>query len=321
MLKLTYKILIIALFITTTLVLIYTAMRIDNTEHLKPSSMYFYNEYKQVYSQNSTADVIIIGNSKALSSLSSKVIQDKTDLTTYNLGYSSSNLTISKLTINTYLNSTKHKPKFCILEVSWFSFNGNRTHFHHEIASSLLFKDIEPIKYIYRYPELFQTSCLMLFSDVKLLFRNDNNKYNYIDYSSRFNKPANTILDKNEMQKTFPEYKAGIDVDLLRDLEDIISVCNANNVKLVLYDAPESPEYTMSQADKPLIKQEINKLVKKYNLNYFDFTIDGKYWHDEYNSLLSDSHHLINPDKFTIDFISVMSSAGIFNHKSTFHAN
>ena len=318
---------VIVFLITATVSCIIAAMRIYGYDHFTPSAVrYYYNDYKQVYSKTGAADIIIIGNSKALQSLSSKIIYTITKQICYNLGMGGANLAYSKLTLNTYLHNATRVPRYCFLEISWFSFNTQRTGFPLKIASSLLFKDIEPIKYIIRYPELRQNSIGILYDDILQRFSNKtkHNVITYGDYSEKGNqgetiepkKQGETIepkiFDVEKMKTTFPGFKAGIDSDLLHDFVDIIKICKKNNIKLILYNAPELPEYTAKQMDRYKIKQEIYKLAAKHNLKYYDFTIDGEFWNKDYISQLGDSHHLKDPDRFTKDFMAVLSQEGMF---------
>ena len=57
------------------------------------------------------------------------------------LGVRSSNMSISKLILESYLNKCTITPSIVLLEVSWFSFNNKRTDFDHSIAGSLFSND------------------------------------------------------------------------------------------------------------------------------------------------------------------------------------
>jgi hypothetical protein len=115
------------------------------------------------------------------------------------------------------------------------------------------------------------------------------------------------------MLETFPEYRAGIDPLLWQDFIEIIQLCKANGITLILYDAPEDPAFTSSQSDRALIHDVIHTAVHQYHLPYFDFTIDGPLWHDSLFFNLFDSHHVRNAYQFTSYFINTAQrSAKLF---------
>jgi len=110
-----------------------------------PFEGYYNKEFKEAFKKGNS-DVVAIGNSKLLSALDKNILEDKLDLQTSILGYSSSNISISRLTLESYLNKCKVKPKAIILEVSWFTFNTERTTLH-SISGYLFLNDFKLWQY------------------------------------------------------------------------------------------------------------------------------------------------------------------------------
>jgi hypothetical protein len=110
------------------------------------------------------------------------------------------------------------------------------------------------------------------------------------------------------MKKTYPDLEAGVDEKLLQNFKDIITVCKQNNIKLILYTAPEAPIYSSYQKDKRLVKNIIIESASQNNLEYYDFTIDGTYYTKELDNMLYDSHHIRKIKEFTNYFVSVLKA-------------
>ena len=75
MIKIAIKLTVIALVFVGFIFMAIVVIRCDKSNHFKPSNMYYYDDYKHVFSKKGSAHTIILGNSKVLSSLSAKVIQ------------------------------------------------------------------------------------------------------------------------------------------------------------------------------------------------------------------------------------------------------
>ncbi|MBV5329890.1 MAG: hypothetical protein JZU65_20055 [Chlorobium sp.] len=300
------KILVRCIILLSTIVFMIFII-INANKELIPSQKYIVSDYKNVFLKSGIADVVIVGNSKALCSLSSSYFQQKINLVAYNFAYEAANLEFIKSTLETYFNNCKVKPRYCFLEVSWFSFNVNRTVFPDDIPINLKLKNYRQIfspNKPYTLAFKFAESLRMLF--YRILGRQAAFKEHEGDSDRKF-----IPFSKIEMGKSFPNYSAGIDKQYLKDFYDIIDLCNNNNVKLMLYTSPEAPEYTYSQKDRLLVRQEITGAAQKNKLDYLDFTVEGKYWDRSLYSNLADSHHVNNSRRFTEYFLQTLRSNNI----------
>jgi hypothetical protein len=254
--------------------------------------------FKECYTKINAPYSIVIGNSKALSSIDEEILSKALHQAVYNLAYSSSSITHSKFIVKSMI-SRKIKPTYLFLEVSWFSFNSNRTFLH---ISSLV-------------PVVLNTNISTFnTSDISTLITNGgiNCLFNYIKtrdnkdetkYSDAWNK---MIKDPNEFDKTgfysvFPDGKAKIDNQLYNDLIEIVKLCNTNNIKLVFFTSPENREYQNHQKDRVLIYSKLKSLAFLNELPFYDFS---NFTLDEFgNSILADSHHVYNDKWFTELFV------------------
>jgi len=265
-----------------------------------PSTDYYSKEFNQAF-ENKNYKLIALGNSKLLSSIDVNVLNKELNLKSVNLGYISSDVSISKLTLETYLDKCIIKPKIVLLEVSWFTFNTNRTLFH-PISGDLFLVDYKMYKYFIRYYPLFSHSVKSSsFEQIKSHMMPPAN----VDYDSLMKKDSNTdvkdyIFDIESFEEIFPTHKAGVNSKLLEDFNSLVSICKRNKIELILYTAPEDEEYSNLQNDRDLIKNIFYSTDKKYdNVFYFDYTKGSKLYKKKYEYWLYDSHHINEKELFT----------------------
>jgi hypothetical protein len=119
----------------------------------RPDENYFSCDFIRGYREHSSAQVILLGNSRVLSGLSATEMERITGMQVLQLGYSSSNLSITRMVLESYLQKANTPPETVVLEVSWFTFNPKRTGFHRQFAGDLVMNDPCLLSYSFRYPE------------------------------------------------------------------------------------------------------------------------------------------------------------------------
>jgi hypothetical protein len=282
------------------------------TSEIKPDKTYFCKEYKDYLNNNNDADILVIGNSKALSSLSSDVLYSETNKKAYNMSYSGANIEFSRNLLNSYLSNTRHKPLMCILEVSWFSLSTLRTTYPHDKPQiDLKIGDVKQIINSIRHNRA---------DLVKNIVKRISNKDTaYVDWWDGDPKKAGMVFDPDkfnidEMHKIFPTLEAGVDSRLLKSYYDIISICKNNNIELILYTAPEAAVFTKNQKDRDIVKNIFIKSVRDNNLVYLDFTVEGKYYSRQLDDMLYDSHHIRRTEDFTKLFLATLKKQKLENN-------
>ncbi|OGI08698.1 MAG: hypothetical protein A2Y40_05345 [Candidatus Margulisbacteria bacterium GWF2_35_9] len=275
---------------------------------LQPSDGYFVEDYYKVFNMVPSADVLILGNSKVLAALSAEELGVLANKKVLNLGFAAASLAHNKMVLEAYLKRCRNVPKTLILEVSWFSFSTRRTNFHPYFAARVLSVDWTPVKYMIRYPEIIQQMPWQLFN-----YYMTKNKYAGLSFKMHQtyrmkNNPREKsyVFDPKEMEATFPEYRAGVNKDLVKDFYDIIKMCNENKIQLILFNAPEDREFTTLQRDKIDVQSIFDRAIQENQLNYFDFTLGGKYYMSKMENLLADSHHIFYTERFTKIFYNIV---------------
>jgi hypothetical protein len=274
------------------------------TREVKPDKTYFYNDFKDYLQNKGDAEILVLGNSKALSSLSSPVIHSETNNKTYNMSYAGANLEFTRNLLISYLKNALHKPSICILEVSWFSFSRQRTSYPHD-------KPQLDLK-ICNTKQIFNSMRHNRAAIIKNMAKQfASTKSSYIDWWDGDPKKAGTVFDVNnfnvkEMYEVFPKLEAGVDQKLLECYRDIITICKSNNIELIVYTAPEALVYIQKQKDRELVKSLILKSVQEHDIEYMDFSADGKNYSSKLDGMLYDSHHVRRTEDFTKLFLETL---------------
>lgn len=271
---------------------------------------YYNNEFtKAFYEKN--IDLIALGNSKLLASLDISMLSQAFDFKAANLGYVSSNISSSKLILESYLMSCDTVPKFVLLEVSWFTFNSKRTSYT-DIVGDLVFNNPRLLpKMVEYFPEIFKnlntTVAKQLISKIVHSKRGD---YSSIIKEKRpYEKSYNFSLKKFE--RVFPTHYAGIDNKLLKDYYTILDICKKNDIELILYSAPVDKEYSSNQKDSKVIKKIFTSSLGE---KYLDYTFGSKLWNDKFVFWLRDPDHLNENELFTRVLIKDLKENGYFNN-------
>lgn len=308
--KFIYKLLIFILpFVVFILFLFIVA---GKNHRFQPSNKYYYKEFEAAFGDNRNFDVIAIGNSKLLSAIDKNILEENNKHSVANLGFSSSNISVSKLTLESYLNHCSTNPKLVLLEVSWFTFNAQRTGLH-GIVGDLFMRDFNLWK---NYPHYNNVLLRKIKNSWKVSLKNiiwSNHNSEQKSYADRFKDSSpNSIdyrFDEKEMEVVFPEHIAGINESLLNDFCSIVNICEARNIDLILFTAPEDQNYSRLQKDI----QEIKKIfhdVESCNPNvfYLDYSLHGDLYNKKYEKWLSDSHHINENDLFTKELVNDMKA-------------
>lgn len=246
-------------------------------------------------------DILVLGNSKALSSISSYEVEKITGRKCANLSVKASNFEVNYFTLIKHLENNK-APSELYFEISFFSFDKNRLSSKYQTDSFL-------------FSNLFDGYNISLkWNDLKKLFDINKEIGNFLrmtffnhsfDYYGDRNLNCSEVqlkkFNKNKYLQTFPKGLALVDNNQLDYLKRIKKLCEENNIRITFYSAPESEEYYMSQTNPNEAIDIINKLFPKND--YLDFRPKGKYFDYNNYNLLSDSHHIACTNRFTRRFV------------------
>ena len=278
-----------------------------NLHHFQPSNMYYYQEFEAAFSENSNFDVVLIGNSKLLSAIDKKKMEENNKHSVANLGYSSSNISVSKLTLESYLNNCSNNPKLVLLEVSWFTFSDKRTKLH-DIVGDLFMRDFKLWKNYFRY----NTALLPIIkkSWIVSLKNNIRGKHSIkqTSYAVRFKESTPYSIDyrfdPKEMEAIFPDHIAGINESLLNDFYSIVHICKTRNIDLILFTAPEDENYSKLQKDILEVKKVFHDVASaNQSVFYLDYSLGGNLYNKKFEKWLANSHHINENNLFSTELL------------------
>lgn len=266
------------------------------------SDMYYSEEFDYAFKEKNL-ELLALGNSKLLSALDKSTIEDELNMKSAILGYSSANISISKLTLESYLNKCIEKPKMILLEVSWFTFNDSRTHFH-KIGQELLLRDLHLLVNVFKYKPKITSNLVdnITYNMFRLLnFQRNEIRKNYgLKFKECSPHSKDYEFDFVSFSKVFPDSVAGINDLLLKDYESIVNLCNKYDIELVLFTAPEDESYSRLQLDRMEIKRIFHKTNREnQNVVFLDYAPFGDLWNKNHEMWLRDSHHLNCKQLFT----------------------
>lgn len=252
-----------------------------------PSDMYYAADFNRAFLTAKDFECIVLGNSKATASINKEVLEEGLNLKMVNLGYSSANISVSRMILDAYLANSKQKPSLVLLEVSWFTFNTKRTHLHN-VTGDLMFYTNSITKYLTRY---YPKSTSNLHSAIIRQWQSYKGVSN-TSYADRFlpSTPDSKEYEftLSEFEQVFPKGKAGIDSVLLEDFYWIVNKCKAEKIPMILYTAPEDRLYTQAQKDRIKVFDKI----KNIDVPYLDYTFGSDLWQDDFENWLFNSHHV-----------------------------
>ena len=279
----------------------------------QPHDNYFCNDFRKGYHEGLAADIVLLGNSRVLSGLSATEMEKLTGARVLQLGYSSSNISITRLVLESYLRKAKKPPETAILEVSWFTFNPDRTGFHSKFAGDLAMNDPCLLRYSGRYPELFQSWALRLAEHAltgQALPYTDYTIAKRMDYPVNDSTVKDYTLDTAAMERIFPDHIAGVDRQLLEDFNAIVDLCSRRQIRLVLYTGPEDAGFTAMQRDRDAIRRIYLAAGERPGVTYMDYTSGGTYYRSSFENILLNSDHIYFDDIFTRRFTADLKTAG-----------
>ena len=195
------------------------------------------------------------------------------------------------------------------MEVSWFTFNKQRTHLHN-IVGELFIRDYKLWKYYYHYGnELLLPKIKKSFSASFKNIIGIKDSTEQASYADRFKAPSphsvNYRFNVKEMEVVFPEHIAGEDELLLNDFYSIVRICKDRNIDLVLFTAPEDENYCKLQKDIQQVKKIYHDVtISDSNVFYLDYSLGGNLHNKKFEKWLSNSHHINESILFSKELIS-----------------
>lgn len=308
--KFLFRYLLFLVLVTSVVVVIHIVAKLNH--QFLPNKFYYADDFTATF-ETGNSDVLILGNSKVLSAIDKPTLEKRSGHKVGQFGYSSSNISVSKLILESYLSKCTVNPKVVLLEVSWFTFNTERTGFH-DVIGDLFIEDVSLWSHYKDYnSNILLTKIKKAYKKSLISVLKSHQNLSSVSYEDTFKKASPTkksyVFDYNKFEQLFPDHVAGINEVLLRDFKAIVNMCEANNIALVLFSAPEDEEYSRSQQDIKKIKTIYRDCAKENaNVYYLDYTFGGSLYDKKFEFWLKDSHHINEKTLFTKHLLKDLKS-------------
>jgi len=269
---------------------------IVKTHEFQPEVMYYSQDFNNAFHHKKPYKLISIGNSKSLSAIDKQTLEEEMGTEVGRLGYMGSDVSTTRLIFESYLNHCTEKPQVVFFEVSWGTFNKEKTFFH-LINGDLFLLDPNLWKRGYKYfPEIIQSIRTSVENNLRSKYSKKSpvNYDAYVVDSSPSTKDYEFDLPRFEF--AYPNHIAGVHPLLFEDYQAILDLCELHNIELVLYNAPEDEVYVNLQIDR----QEILTIFRENKKNeYIDFTMGSPLYRKDFELWMQDHNHINERDLFT----------------------
>ena len=180
-----------------------------------------------------------------------------------NLAHPSQTLYYDYILLKKFKNKiVKNQNLTCFLTISYFTFYAPKLWQKENIKNYYECLGMREIEREYRIEAFFYKYFPILYKVYEKMKKNINKE---IDVEKRIKKHIVILKEQKNL-----DFNIAI-------LEKIILLCRENNIKLILLTTPFQKEYN-SQFNEKLLEENfykiISKIIKKYEIDYFDFSKD-----------------------------------------------
>jgi hypothetical protein len=269
------------LFMLLTISLYAFAYMVDTG--LRKSRNAYFASWNDLYNSKISADLLIMGSSRAEFHISPKILDSLLVLNSYNLGLSAWHFDMQYARFRMYLQHNR-KPKYIIHNVDVYGFSKradvadypqflpyiqdtilqNVTH-HHKGEFDIYQQNIPLFKYKNQQKLAFEGFfCFMGFSN---LYDTTSKYKGYRGNDYAWNK------DFESFKKRFPKgAKYRFDKEVKRQFEEYLAFCQREKIKVILVYAPEYYEVQPYYKNKSELINLCQESVKKYKCHFLDYS-------------------------------------------------
>jgi hypothetical protein len=235
----------------------------------------------RVMSGQVNAEIVISGSSRALTHYESKIIQDMTGLSTFNIGRNGSQTDMQLAFLKAYLRNNS-KPKLVIHNLDLYSFQTSKEIY--DPAQYMPYLDQAPIydAILRVYPDAWKWKVLPL--------------YGYVTHDMRFSwllglktlvglQPQEDHVQGFLPRHTpwtgdFEKYRAenpdGVHTEIenegARDVEELIALCKQADVPLLLVYSPEYDEMQALERNRSEVFARIHEICDRLDVPLWDYS-------------------------------------------------
>lgn len=239
-----------------------------------------YNTWSDIYDSQVDAELVIYGSSRAWRHIDPKIIENKTGISSYNLGIDGHNFWLQHLRHKTFLEENT-KPKYIILSVDiWSLKKGNELYNAEQFLPYMLFdKDIFDYTNSYKGFSIadYYLPLIRYIGNKNAVVESLENSFSFKKLKLKrkkgyqgWNKVWNT--DFSEVKKKMKFFEAIPDPVLISLFDDFLSECAKKDIKVVLVYTPEYFEGQNFVKNRKEIISLFEGFSDKNNIPFLDYS-------------------------------------------------
>ena len=246
--------------------------------HIKTSA---FGASNRIMSGQVNADIVISGSSRALTHYESKIIQDVTGRSTFNIGRNGSQTDMQLAFLKAYLKNNV-KPKLVIHNLDLFSFQTSKEIF--DPAQYMPYLDQAPIYDAVRqvYPDAWKWKYLPLYGYVA-----EDMRFSWLvglktllGIQPREDHAQGFVPRYTEWTGDFEKYRESnpngvhteIEPEGVRDMEELVKLCKEQGVPLLLVYSPEYYEMQAMERNRDEVFARIREICDRYDVPLWDYS-------------------------------------------------
>jgi hypothetical protein len=249
------------------------------SEGLKRTEDYRYQTWNSIIESNINADVLIMGNSRAFSNYSPRVLDSILQINSYNLGIGGYPFNVQYLRYKLY-EIYNRTPKFIIQNIDFVTlksedFGHEREQmfpyiYNHYLRANLIeygYSKLEIFSPLYRYfgySMVVKTGMFEYFG-----IKHYDSQASYKGY-----KPEVEEWNDSELEK-LSRIEPDMQCKTIMLFEEFLCHCNDMNIKVILVNSPVYFKATQKIINRDRLTKLFLGFSKKYNLSYLDYTNDS----------------------------------------------
>jgi hypothetical protein len=253
---------------------------IDNG--LKKSNHLEYAEWNTIYNGKASSDIIVQGSSRAWRQVNPKIIEDKIDLTVFNLGMDGYHFPMQKLRYDIY-NKNNNQPKVIIQILDHFTLKKRENLFNkHQFIPYL--NDTTLSNFIQNYDGFswsdFNIPYFAYFGSKEISIAGVLEYLNLKEFKSTkykgFESTNKTWENDFDLEKSKnPNGKrVKLDTKVFNELDEFVFKSKKENIKIILVYPPDYSEFQDYLLNHDSIINIYSNLALKHNINFIDFSKD-----------------------------------------------
>jgi hypothetical protein len=257
-------------------------LEISISRYIRATEVRIYHGYNHIYNDSTYYDVLINGNSRALTQYSPKILDTILDMNTYNLGIDGSAINRQIIKFDRFV-SLHGYPRYLIQNIDFFTMNKSvgfekeqyYPYFFIDKQLKQMVDESENYFWADKYLPLYR---YIGFNEIVLkhLFSKDTLFKGYLEHDQKYD---------GSMIEQMTTVQISRDSEMIQEFDKFLHVLSQNGTQVIFVYAPIYHEVIKKCEQADLVYEMYDSIASKHNipiLNYFNDSIcfDNKYFYN-----------------------------------------